>query len=387
MPLVKAQSALVVEDSAITLARYAALIEFPECGFFGVKNDADRAMGECLDIWSLLQRNTVAKYLAEAQFEIEQEVGYFLSPRYVVGTLADQPLHNDRYVDSQPYHRVGRYLTKWPKVIAAGVRAESDIELDALVDHTTDPAIVGPLATTVTEASEVHVYHPDSEVEIDYSAITLAGGFVTLEIPRCRLVSEASADNPPEGLEHTDVGNCGLSFAPPVTGSFECVVDVKRIYTDPSTNAELVWTHPCSPLCASNGCTDRTQAACEYIRSNERGSLDVRPARFVDDAWIGGSLSCPVGCGNGIDLVRFNYLCGTQSLTPQAEDAILRLAHAKMPDEPCGCDVTQFLWKRDRHIPEVLDRERLNCPFGLSDGAWIAWRFANSMKHYTGSTL
>jgi len=78
--------------------------------------------------------------------------------------------------------------------------------------------------------------------------------------------------------------------------------------------------------------------------------------------------------------VRVNYYDGKQYLSRQMEDAIVRLAHAKMPDEPCGCDVAQRMWKRDRNVPEVLTRERINCPFGMSDGAWIAWQFTRSFK-------
>jgi len=58
-----------------------------------------------------------------------------------------------------------------------------------------------------------------------------------------------------------------------------------------------------------------------------------------------------------------------------------------MPEEPCGCEVAQRLWRRDRHVPEVLTRERINCPYGLSDGAWQAWRFTQSMKLVRGRVL
>jgi len=29
----------------------------------------------------------------------------------------------------------------------------------------------------------------------------------------------------------------------------------------------------------------------------------------------------------------------------------------------------------------ILDQERLNCPFGLSDGAWFAWRTVVSLSN------
>ena len=85
--------------------------------------------------------------------------------------------------------------------------------------------------------------------------------------------------------------------------------------------------------------------------------------------------------------MRLNYLSGMDPTSPQAEDAIIRLAHSKMPEEPCGCSVAQRLWKRDRSVPSLLTAERLNCPFGLSDGAWIAWKFAMALKKYRAHTL
>lgn len=74
------------------------------------------------------------------------------------------------------------------------------------------------------------------------------------------------------------------------------------------------------------------------------------------------------------------YLAGEVIPTVQQIDMIIRLAHSKMPDEPCGCDISQRLWKRDRNIPELLTAERLQCPFGINDGAWIAYKWAQSMK-------
>lgn len=363
MPVVPVQSALLAEDSAVTLARYAARVEYPECQFWGVRNDDELLEGDCRTIWTKMQRDTVSRYLAEAQFEIEELIGYFLSPRWVVGLRSEQPENDDRYVDAQSTNPGGRFITRWPKIITPGTRAVSNISLLEAVDHNSDPAVIGPIATSVTNPDEVKVYHPDTNVEIDPSKITISGGNLTIEIPRCRLVSEANADNPENGHDYDDVGNC--SSSPIVEGVFECFVDVKRVYTDTSQTAVLVSPHRCTDICCSNDCSDYTRAACMYVRDTRRGEVDVRRTN-------GYPCDCPA-------IARLYYYAGVTHLSRQAEDAIIRLAHAKMPDEPCGCDTVQRLWARDRHIPEVLDRERLNCPFGLSDGAWVAYRFALSM--------
>ena len=357
--IIETQATLQAEDS-ISLARYAKIIGNPECSFWGVRNPNDPTNGECRAIWSKQQRDTILKALSEAQLEIESVIGYFLAPHYVVGRLADEPSGNDRYVDEQPIPGGWKLHARWPKIIALGQGALSDIALASAVNHATDPAVVGPIITTVTDVSEVHVYHPGTYAEIDPSRITIVGGAMTIYIPRCRMVLAAKADNPDSGWEYTDLAN------------FEAAVDVKRLYTDPTVNATLAW----KSYCGSGGaCAEETQTACLYVEDAALGLLSVRPASYSSGAWL---TACLSGCVGSSARVRLCYLSGASALSLQAEDAIVRLAHAKMPDEPCGCEGAQRLWRRDRNVPEVLTRERINCPFGMNDGAWIAWRFSQS---------
>lgn len=368
MIIVPSEETLTAEASAVTLARYAQIIRQPPNSFYGVVKESEKGQtGDCFEIFTKPQRDMIARYLAEAQEEIEQEVGYFLSPRWVVGRLADQPHGNDRYVDDQAY--VCPLVSRWPKIIAAGVRAVIVIEAGAAIDQTSDPAVIGPIATSVTEPGEIAIYHPGTDVEITPSSIVIAGGSVTIKVPRCRTVLAALSDNPETGLDYSTLAN------------FETTVDVSRVYTDPSVNAELVTTHRCSGACAASGCGEHTTTGCEHLDDARLGVITVRPAAFADGAW-GRSSSCAYPLR-----ARLNYLAGLASLTRQAEDAIVRLAHCKMPMSPCGCDFAQLAWKRDRTFPEVLTRERINCPFGPGDGAWVAFRFAQTLKQLRGSVL
>lgn len=345
MPIVLAADSLILEDSAVSLARYAQLIGYSECSFFGV--NADVTAYACRTIWTLDQRRTVAKYLAEAQGEIEDILRYPLSPKW----FTDEE-HQLRCPTS----------TKWGKVLAAGIRAETMIEAGATVDLRgvgdviLDPATIS-VATAVV-ADEIHIYHPDSEAEIFPSAISISGGVATISIPRCRLV--ANQDNPPEGWEYDDDDN------------FLDEVDVKRVYNDPSVNATLV---SYGGFCSCGTCTETTTTGCMSIVNKEIGAIIIRPATYVDSAWSVRSTLCA-----RYGWVRLNYRAGLESLTYQMEDAIIRLAHSKMPSEPCGCDIAQGLWKRDRAIPEAMTEKRANNPFGLNDGAWVAYRRAMSKK-------
>lgn len=349
MTVVLAQSALVAQDSAVRLARYTQIVEYSECSFFGVNHEPNP--GQCREIWTKTQRDMISKYLAEAQYEIEQVIGYPLSPRWIGQGQTQE------YTDWQPIPRGNRIITRFARYIEAGIQATSDISLGETIDQSSDPAVIGPLATTVTNTDEIKIYHPDLDVEIDPSDITISGGNVTITVPRCRTVKQSVADNPVTGLAYDDLDN------------FESEVDVKRVYNDSSVQAILAYPSSCT------GCSETTLSACFYSRNKRLGILDFQPSS-------NGNL-----CGCRGEIIRLNYKAGADVLTRQAEDAIIRLAHAKMPVEPCGCDVVKRLWGRDRNVPDVLTAERLNCPFGLSDGSWIAFQFAMSMRVVRGSII
>lgn len=344
-------------DNAVKLARYAQIVGMPECLVWGVNNPSDDPAA-CQKLWSHEQRVYIARYLGEAQVEIEQRVGYPLSPKYFTS-------------EQQPY-TCTRIQTNWTRVLAAGARAVADISLGEVVDHTTDPAVIIVNGVGLLNPDEVHVYHPGTDAEIVPSSIDVTGGMLTIEIPRCRLVLAALEDTPSDGLDYSLVGTCLSST--PVPGNFECEVDIKHVYTDPTLQGVLVYPH--GKVCScSHTCFEDTDTACVYVRSGEFGLMDVEHSSLVGSTWA--AVTCR--CGRKPTYVRINYLAGLLTLSAQAEDAIVRLAHSKMPIAPCGCDSINALWARDRNVPLVLDSERLNCPFGLNDGAWIAFQFAGAM--------
>jgi len=360
-------SMLVDYGGAVSLADYANIININECGIWGVNNPNSYGYETCNDIWSKWERDQLARYLAEAQKEIEDEIGYFLYPRWVVGQIADEPNGDERYIDSQEWSQVGSQITRWSVLISGGVRAESNIALSETINTATDPGIVGPVATTVTDPNEIKIFYPGTDIEIRPSKITISGGQVTIEVPRCRTVIESAANNPSDGIVYGNLAN------------FLTAVDIKRVYNDPSTQAELVWPHICNSGCSVSGCSEKTQTACIYIRDEKIGVIDAYPADYSSGSWTQKSISCC--CGAKIS--RLNYYSGVYH-TMQAQDAIIRLAHSKMPKEPCQCDKSGAAWKMDNIIPDAVTRERINCRFGMSNGAWTAWQFAQAMKNVRG---
>jgi hypothetical protein len=341
MTVIPVASTQTAEASTVKLAEYAQSIQVCECAFWGIRNSPCPDREACRDVWMKPQRDEIAYYLAEAQEELEREVGFFIGHKWITA---------ERWPYSAPIQ------ARWGYIVSGGVRAESDIGAGAAVDYTgTDPAVVGPIATTVTDEDEVKIYHAGTDIEIDPSDITIASGAVTITIPRCRLVDPSVADNPANGLNYNDITN------------FAATVDVKRVYNNTATQATLIRSS------CLNDCDVTEANACMQVRYDRISSI------YAPYSTTGLCGCCP-------DFVELNYLSGTD-MTKQARDAIIRLAHSKMPRNPCDCSPIDEFWKRDRHVPDVLTAERENCPFGMSDGAWIAWRWAMAMALVRGVTL
>lgn len=340
---------------AVSLSDYANIIGYDECAFWGVYYDGQIDY-QCRMFWTEWQRMDVYRALLEAQELIENMVGFSLCPTWVVG---DYNQVEQRYVDVQCYQNP--VLTRWRHYITHGVRAEAVVSSGAAINYATEPATAGPLAATIGDVSEIKVYYPGTRREIQPIKKVYAGGLLTLYFPRCRLVANPNTID--TGIDYNVIGN------------FLTSVDIVRVYNDPSIAATLVADHLCGSGCSTQGCSEYTTTACILPIDHRLGIVKVSPATYSSGAW---SMSSS-GQG-GYMTLRLNYLQGLSETSALLKSAIIRLAHARMATEPCGCNITQRLWERDRKAPEILSRERLNCPFGVSEGAWNAYKIAQGMK-------
>jgi len=356
MAIVPEQTLQVPETSIVSLAAYARHVQVCECSMFGVVGNADCVpSADCRTIWTKDQRDWIQYYLAEAQYEIEEVLNYTIGRRWQTDEEHDYewPI-----------------IADWGYVISGGVRTVTTITAGQAVSHVDDPATVGPFATTVTDPREIKVYHPGSDIEIIPSAITISGGAMTISIPRCRMVKPELVDNSTAGIAYDDVNN------------FSATADVVRVYNVDNNPAELVFQQ-CQ---TRTSCTETTQDACIYVRKPLIGSVLVRA-------------DCITACGR-LYKARLNYYAGREyadengyltSWGRQAQDAIIRLAHAKMPSEPCGCDAANRMWERDRMVVvDSLGRPNRGISlFGPEEGAWAAYNFAKApgMQLYRSAVL
>lgn len=334
------------QRTCLSLARYAKLTNYNECSLFGVKHDQDTA---CFHIMSQFDRDNIRYYLAEALEEIENILRYPLCP-----TWFTDEVHQSQYPQ----------LTDWKKVIAGGIRGETTIAAGEGLDYTSEPVGIGPIATTLTDTDEIRVFYPGSDYEIEPSIVQISGGQLTIFIPRCRLVNpDLWDDQPAGGFDYDDLAN------------FTGAVDVRRVYNDTSVQGEIVWPHG-NGSCPS--CSEGVASACLTVKDGEIGEVGILPATYSSGSWSSSSWSC-YSCTP--EKMRLNYYAGAIPTPLTGENSILRLAHTKMPSQPCaGCDYTRSIWGRDRVIPDLITRERANNPFGLMNGAWIAWRFTQAIR-------
>lgn len=352
MTVVSTASDLVeTSDLAVTLPLYAQIIGYSECSFYGVRRADPPAVHANKPLWRKSERDQVIHYLGEAQDEIENLIGYPLKERWFA---------NQRHQYRRPLFANHRLI------VEIGVQATTTFAPGEAVDHSADPAVVGPVATTVTDEDEIRVLHPGTAIEMYPSLITIALGFVTIEIPRCRTLTEAG-----------EAFNNGVDYnaTAPGDGMFEQTVDIQRVFNDPSTAGVLGF--PYGTTCCSS-CVGSTETACVVIRNHRQGALDVLRGTYTAGAWVRSAASCRCGCNPS--WVAINYKSGLDDLGRQAQDTIIRLAHAKMPHSPCNCDPANWMWERDRRIPNPITKERLNCKFGIEDGAWVAYQFAQSLR-------
>lgn len=332
-------------QGVVTLSRYAAIIGYAEPAFWGVAHPDNRKYA-CREIWTKPQRDNVARYLVEAQADIEETIHYPLEPKWFEDTIP-------------PVNNLASILAPQNRVIQMGRRAISTVQASAPVSHTQDPATIGPLLTTATDADEIKVYYPGTDQEIEPVKVAISGGMVTIWIPRVRMVHPDKMDNPSTGLDYADLGN------------FLDAVDVYRVYNSPAITGELVWRKD-----TYNASTVENSSAVATIVDAKRGVIAVNPT--ADPPYCAGRTYL-----TGITLY---YQAGLLELPQIGEDAIMRLAHSKMPAEPCGCEGVRLVWKRDADIPQFMSRERLNCPYGMNTGAWIAYQFAASMTAWRMSS-
>lgn len=210
------------------------------------------------------------------------------------------------------------HYTKWNNVIEMGRKTVHNIALEEAVDHTFDPVQIGPILV-------------DTDIVRDINFIKVYYPDTELEInPSSILITKNEFDEDVLYIEipRQRMVKFDLRDNPPQglrideATNFQDAVDIKYLYT-----------------------TDLNS-----VQENSDGTTSL------------------------------HYLAGEIIPTKQQVEMIVRLAHVKMPEPPCGCESALDIWRRDRNIPDILTSERLNNPFGPNDGAMIVYAWMKGLR-------
>ena len=340
-------------STMLSLDRYQELMRIPIAAFNGLLKDDEAPCFDCAYVWKQTDRYALAEAIAQAEEMRIAELGYFPYPAYTSETVDYVfPLILSR----KHLIAVG---SETCTVISSGVALNLGLETAP-----NDPVVIA-VATTVTNSSEIRVYHPGETIEIHPSSISISGGIATIRIPRARLISpfiDTNCDPPPSYYENDN---------------FITSVDVKRCYTDPSTGAMFYWwgngSCPVFPT-LMNCCCDLhqlstfaqdSQLAFADIINARLAIVKLYPGSFDGTTWTAASFS---NCGRP-DKVVVNYRSG-RTLSMLTEMNTIRLAHTLLPFLiPDRLDLCAGCWKEDN----ITDEGAPITPYGSSRAAIKVW--------------
>ena len=344
----------ITAQPLLTLDRYRFLLNLPMYAFNGIENP-DEARQGCDNIWPQATREMLASVLREAEQTLAANLGFTLGLEYQVDY--DRPYTNP-------------IVLNWGHIVGPGVRARTEVT-SSDDDFTIDPATI-----TVAQAdfpggtSEIVIVEDDTGLEITPDGVASDGTDYIISINQCKLINWANLENQADPIDYDDT-------FPVATWLKLADLTIYREYRDESDEAQVTYGPRCScTLTDGSACASTSYAGCVYTVEREISKVTVQIAEYDADSEIWTGIAAILyGCYES-DKVNVKYLAGTTDV-PGYERVIMRLAHAYMLFEPCGCSIADHAWRRDSRVPPAgaLTSERANCPYGVEDGAWYAWNW------------
>lgn len=349
---------------------------------FGYQDNSDRTMG----------REDIAQAIATAEEAIARVLGYWPAPRWII---------NERKTWPRPrrgcQYRTPPLETNWGYVLAGGTEntdtiidqgaaiVYSDADGDTVLDTATITIAAADMTAADATVDDVAVYYPDSYIGLPIYPVSERWRIKPLTIRTNSVTGDvvitgrrAQFVDPTEWLENDDVN---LS----VNASFISTVDVRKRFNLPTSSAQFVWKPEEALLCTSvPACSETCQTACLIVDDERTGTVRILPATYTvaTEAWAYNNLT--ICCSPS--QAALNYQAGwyrnipgwmeADWMQPMLAEAIVRLANVYMPDIPCGCDLVQRKWKRDREEQDMnaVDVALAMSAFGsTARGALFAW--------------
>lgn len=349
-----------------------------------------------------ISREEIARAIAEAETNIERELGYRLLPSWEVDEWQATSRYNDRALSNFNSRDIRGYpqsvRAAWGNIISGGQRATTLLGADRPITYSDDDldgydetATVTATVAAGTSACEVRVFYPGKsaapEWEIRPARVAVVGVTATIIFRRELAVLEALQ----EALEPNEVeGDDDAAFLEEV--------DVYRVYNDPSAPATLLWNNFSVCGCGSSGCPTceySAQTGCLNIIGDPLlGNLSYSPAEWDADA--NGFTILALTPARQPDIVRLWYYAGLRDKSQACplrdmdrawQRTVANYAASMLDRPPCSC--VQERWERlrvDRAFTGgaeetssyTVTASDLGNPLGTRHGAIEAWRRINS---------
>jgi len=344
-----------------TLNDFRKRFHLPRCRFNGVEGSGEYS-GACNHTWQQWERDSVAEALADAEGMLAGELKYWLGPHYLIDY--DHEWRNPIQL-------------KYGYVLGGGVRGRDEV-VPSASDFTVDPAtITVPQASFTGGQSEIVVVEDDSGLVIDIDDIAEVGTDYVLSIYQCNLIRWEDLEEQQEAIEWD-------AAFPLATWLKLADITVYREYRDESSQATITYSSGCNCWCSGTACAGTDYTGCVYVVDWEISAVRVSRADYADGGWTCDSTAICGCCSN--DKVKVRYQAGTTD-PPNWERAVVQLALSILDWKPCGCTIFDNAYRRAQNVPEILTGERLNCPFGMADGAYYAWAWTRSQQNGRGFML
>jgi len=361
----------------ISLTEYIQTTGINEYLFYGVKRGA--YVPESTQFYDFWDRQMIYQYLRAAERQIENKIRVHLTPTWadedgeevIVADMRGYVSTSGRsgyyawhdFAGAWPWSGSGSYYYNptsldWKAFIQAGQRKTSVYAAHATVSYGGDWAKVTVPSGGVGSKDEIRVFYADGTHTYgpEPSKIKVGPNNIIITWPKVRMVKPELSTRHNLPVDFDDNNN------------FVETITVAREYNDPSVQAVVRTRRNCN----TTACQESTETACIFPSERELGYVAIYPACYGGGQWRRRTAF------QGIPDVAFlHYQSGLKTLPPGWDQAIIRLAHTIMPEAPCptGHQPQDRFWSRDRNMSHSQTRERINCPWGLMDGAWYSWMF------------
>jgi len=358
-----------------------------------------------------LSRSEVGNAIQRSEEAVQEELGFWPSPRYISSEEIKYPRPAERYLFGAGTNKRGQNKSvqlKYGMVQGAGSIVATDLGAQNVAYSSANSvnAANGILdtftitfATTITDPTQLAVYFTlsdrdnapfDDTWRLRPVRVSIAGGTATITGHRSLCVKpELQSAYAAVPLDVTVAGNFVAQLE-----VYSLVLDTSTTTSDPA-QGQAEWEGTMSggilTPCTITPCQVEVWPVCVGDRNWEMGQAAI-------DYLLGGQNQ--PSQGREPDRVVVNYVAG---MPRQADgrmdrtmaDIVARLATSFLPSDKCGCERSQRIIREWRSYPtdglgterSLLPEEVSDCPFEPRAGALWAWQRIKRLRIFEGVSI